>query len=87
MFPTVQFVITNVPEKRIQELLSQKKLNELLDDSRNILKKSNIDRYSDCLVVESSFCYAESTAYYTIHNKPDHSFEYQPHEFQDKLVE
>ena len=40
-----------------------------------------------CLVVESNFCYAESTAYYTIHNKPDHSFEYQPHEFEDKLIE
>ena len=38
-------VNTNHPEKRVEVLLSEKELNELPDDSPNIFKKSNIDRY------------------------------------------
>ena len=49
MFPAVHFVNTNVPEERIQTLLPEKELNELPDDSTNIFKKSNIDRYMDRL--------------------------------------
>ena len=44
IFPTVYFVNTNLPEERVQILLSEKKLSELPDDSPNIFKKSNIDR-------------------------------------------
>ena len=33
------------------------------------------------------FFYTESSLYYSINNKPDHSSEYQPDEFQDKLSE
>ena len=44
IFPAVYFVNTNLPEERVQILLSEKKLSELADDSPNIFKKSNIDR-------------------------------------------
>ena len=65
------------------ELLN--KLNELLDDRKNIFKKSIIDRYIDranalCSGGKYSaldhLCYAEFSAYYTINNKLDHSSEY-----------
>ena len=39
------FVNTNLPEERVQVLLSEKELSELPDDSSNIFRKSNIDRY------------------------------------------
>ena len=41
------FVNTNLPEERVQVLLSEKELSELPDDSSNIFRKSNIDRYVD----------------------------------------
>ena len=44
-FPAVCFVNTNLPEERVKVLLSEKELSELPDDSSNIFKKSNIDRY------------------------------------------
>ena len=45
IFPTVYFVNTNLPEERVKVLLSEKELNKLPDDSSNILKKSNSNRY------------------------------------------
>ena len=54
VFPAVHFVNTNVPEERTQVLLSEKELNELPDDSTNIFKRSNIDRYIDRLNALSS---------------------------------
>ena len=38
-------LLTNLPEERVRVLLSKKELSELPDDSSNIFKKSNIDRY------------------------------------------
>lgn len=46
VFATVHLVNTNVAEERIEVLLSQKELNELPDDSPNILKKFNINQYT-----------------------------------------
>ena len=45
IFPAVYFVNTNLPQERVQVLLYKKELSELPDDSSNIFKKSNIDRY------------------------------------------
>ena len=45
IFPDVYFVNTNLPEERVQVLLSEKELSELPDDSSNIFRKSNKDRY------------------------------------------
>ena len=95
MFPAVYFVKTNVPEERKQVLLPKKELRELPDSSLNIFKKSNIDRYIDksnglfvvkSIVFLNNFGCTEFSAYYTIDDKLDHSFEYQPDDFQEKLI-
>ena len=90
------FVITNLPEERVKVLLSEKELSELPDDSSNIFKKSNIDRYIErpnatfCHGKYSAlndFCYAKFLAYYTIESKPNNTYDYQPDELNDNLIE
>ena len=44
IFSAVYFVNTNLPEERVQLLLSKKELIELRDDSPNIFKRSNVGR-------------------------------------------
>ena len=91
------FVNTNLPNERIQILLSEKKgLSELPGDSPNIFKKSNIDYYVEkpiatfcngkCTVL-NDFCYAEFLAYYRLENKLSNSCEYQPDKLDDSLIE
>ena len=76
------------------ELLNR--LNELPDDGKNIFKKSIIYWYIDranALFSSGKYsalnhiCYAEFSAYCTINNQLDHSSEYQPDEFKNKLIE
>ena len=97
VFPAVQFVNTNLPGERVKVLLSEKELNELPDDSPNIFKKSNIDRYIDRpnklylggkYAALDDFCFAEFSAYYTLDSsKPNESgSDYQPDELQDNFV-
>ena len=95
IFPTVYFVNTNLPEERIQVLLSEKELSELPDDSPNISKKSNIDSYVErpsgtfCngkYIAFNDFYYAEFLAYYTLANKSSDSCEYQPDELDDSFI-
>ena len=71
IFPAVYFVNTNLPEERVRVLLSKKELSELPDDSSNIFKKSNIDRYVERpnatfyngkYSVLDHFCFAEFLA-------------------------
>ena len=87
---------TNLPEERVQVLLPEKELNELLDDSSNIFRRSNIDRYMETpsatlcngkYSVLNDFCYAEFLAYYTLENKLNKTCEYQPDELHDNLIE
>ena len=47
IFPSAYFVNANLPEERVQTLLSEKELSELPDDNLNIFKKSNIDCYAE----------------------------------------
>ena len=47
-------LLTNLPEERVRVLLSKKELSELPDDSSNIFKKSNIDRYMK--IPNATFC-------------------------------
>ena len=47
IFPAVYFVNINLQEKRVQVLLPETELNELLEDSPNIFKRSNSDRSSE----------------------------------------
>ena len=77
------FVNTNLPEERVQILLSEKERSKLPGDSPNIFKKLNIDRYKErpnatfCngkFGVLNDFCYAEFLAYYTLESKSKSSF-------------
>ena len=72
IIPAVYFVNINLPEERLRVLLSRKELNELPDDSSNILKKSNIGHYvkrpnaafcNGKYSVLDYFCFAEFLAY------------------------
>ena len=96
VFPAAYFVNTNPPEGRVQVLLSEKELNKLPDNSPNISKKSNINRYMErpsaifCngkYSILDNFCYAEFLAYYTFENKLSKTGEYQPDELDDNLIE
>ena len=86
IFPAVYFLSTNRPEGRVRVSLSKKELSELLDDSSNIFKKSNIDPYverpnatfcSGKYSVLDYFCLAEFLAYYTVENKSSKTCQYQ----------
>ena len=61
IFLAVYFVNSNLQEERVQVLLSQKKLSELPDDSSNIFKKSNVDRYVE--KPSATFCSHEESSY------------------------
>ena len=47
IFPDVYFVNTNPLGEGVQVLLSEKELGELQDESPDIFKKPNIDRYME----------------------------------------
>ena len=90
------FLNTNLQEERAQILLRENGLSELPDDSPNIFKKSNIDRYPErpsvtvCkekYSVLNNFCYAELLAYYTFENKSNKTCEDQSSKLDDNLVE
>ena len=96
IFLAVYYVNTNLPEERVQLLLSEKEFSELPDDSLNIFKKSNIYRYVErpsatfCngkYSTLNNFCYAKFLAYYTLENKSSNSYEYQPDELDNSLIE
>ena len=72
VFPGVQFVNTNLPEEHSKILQTQDQLSYLPEDSDDIFKRNNIDRYlarpsvSFCdgkYSILDSFCFAEFTAY------------------------
>ena len=80
IFPAKYFVNTNLPEERVQVLVPEKELSELPDNSPNIFKRSNIDRFMErssatfCngkYSVLNDFCCPEFLAYYTLENKPN----------------
>ena len=67
-FPGVIFTNSNVPEKRFCIFLSENKIMDLPEDSKDIFKQNKIDRYIDRPNMTSfggkfsildSFCYAE----------------------------
>ena len=96
IFPTVQFVDTNLLEKRIQILLPQKERSKLPKDSQNIFKRSNIDCYMEkpsatlCngkYNVLNDFCYAEFLTYYTREDKSYLTCENYSDVLDDNLIE
>ena len=71
-------------------------LKNLLDDSRNIFMKSNIDRYMKRPNVQfcngkysilDDFCYAELLVYYTHEKKSRKAIKYQSDELDHNLIE
>ena len=73
VFPAVYFVNTNMPEDRSR--IQEQEIEKLLDGSKNIFERNNIDRYinrpnlSFCggkYSVLDSFCFAEFVAHYTL---------------------
>ena len=87
IFPVVYFVNTNLPDQRVQVLLSENELSKLPDNSPNIFKKSNIGSYmkrpnetfwnEKCSVL-NNFSYAEFLACYALKNRSSKTCEYQP---------
>ena len=60
IFPAVYFVNINLPEERVQVLLSEKELSKLPHDSPNIFKKSNIGCYMER--PNATFCHGKYNA-------------------------
>ena len=96
IFPTVQFVDTNLLEKRIQILLPQKERSKLPKGSQNIFKRSNIDCYMEkpsatlCngkYNVLNDFRYAEFLAYYTREDKSYLTCENYSDVLDDNMIE
>ena len=54
IFLASYFVNNNLPEERVQVLLSEKELRKLPDDSPNNFKKENTDRYMERTI--ATFC-------------------------------
>ena len=44
-FPAVSFANTNLPDKRFRMCKNEKELNELPEDSTDVFKRNNLDRY------------------------------------------
>ena len=99
VFPGVQFVNTNLPEERSKVLLTEEQLSSLPEDSTDIFRRNNIDRYvarqsvSFCdgkYRIFDSFCFAEFTAHYSLIYKPkeaNEGEEYQADLLPDSLIE
>ena len=95
----MQFVNTNLPEERSRILQTEKQLSSLPEDSTNIFKRNNSDRYlarpsvSFCdgkYSILDSFCFAEFSAYCSLIYKPketNEGEEYQPDLLHDSLME
>ena len=78
-FPLVTFANTNLPEKRFKMCKSARELEELPDDSIEVFKKNNLDRYMERPNVTfkkgkyallDGFCYAEFLSNYDLETKP-----------------
>ena len=95
----MQFVKTNLLEKRSKILQTEEQLSSLPEDSTDIFKRNNTDRYlarpsvSFCdekYSILDSFCFAEFTTYYSLIYKPtgtNKGEEYQPDLLPDSLME
>ena len=60
-------VNTNLPEKRIRVAKSQQELDDLDDESTDILKSNIVERYAitpQSITSVDNLCVAESAAYY-----------------------
>ena len=97
-FPAVTFANTNLPDKRHRVCKSEKELRELPDDSTDVFKKNNLDRYLDRpgttfkggkYRVLDQFCYAQFLAYYYLDTTVslDEKIDSQPEVLLDDDIE
>ena len=97
IFPGVCFANSNLPEERTKILLTEEEMNLLPEESTDIFRRNNLDRYMDrpdqsCgkFSILDSFCFAEFLAQYTLISKPkdeDIVDEYQPDILPDEVIE
>lgn len=74
VFAKTVFLSTDLPEKRVRVVKSQKELDELHDDSTDIYKSNIIERYSirpSAMPIIDNLCLAEFAAYYYKEYKTD----------------
>ena len=88
IFPGVIYANSNLPEKRMRMVISEKEIAELPDDSTDIYKRNMIDRYIDrpALEIIEQLCYAEILKRYQLVPKVDEN-DCQPEELVDEIVE
>lgn len=79
IFPAVSFANTDLPDKRFRMCKSVEDLEELPDDSQDVFKNNNFDRYLERpnisfkggrYAILDSMCYAEFQADYYLDSKP-----------------
>ena len=90
-FPSVMFANTNLPNKRFRVCKSEEELSELPENSTDIFKKNNLDRYLDRpnttfkngrYRVLNNMCYAEFLAYYVLETKSNN----EENDFQPTIL-
>ena len=94
VFPKVVFANSNLPDQRFKILKTKKELEDLPDDSEDIFKRNNIDRYVERpkenqgkYAALKDLCFAEFLANYEVSKREDDGNEYQPGFLPDELIE
>ena len=95
-FPVVTFANSNLPEKRYKICKSKDELSQLPEDSTDVFKRNNLDRYVDRpdinfkggkFRVLDTMCYAEFLAFYVLETKPKDDNDSQPEVLVDDNIE
>jgi len=95
-FPAVTFANSNLPEKRFRVCKSKEELSELPEDSTDVFKRNNLDRYLDRpnatfkggkYKVLDNMCYAEFLAYYVLDINKNKENDCQPEVLLDDDTE
>ena len=88
MFPGVIYANSNLPEKRIKMILSEKEIAELPDDSTDLYKRNMIDHYIDkpSLEIIENLCFAEFLKRYQLVPKAEEN-DCQAEELNDEVIE
>ena len=85
IFSGVIYVNSNLPEKRVKLILSQKEIAELSDDVTDLYKRNMTDRYIDRPTLEN-LCFAEFLKRYQFMPKGEEN-DCQPGELNDEITE
>ena len=81
-YPAVTFANSNFPEKRFRICKSEKEFLELSEDSTDVFKRNNLDRYIDRpnetfkkgkYKILNTMCYAEFLSYYVLDVNPQYT--------------